>query len=68
MGSNLPPEFSPWQPLGIQVMSAAGGIGGAGMILAAIRASGYYLARTDSGARAERSNDASCQISCLSPP
>jgi hypothetical protein len=58
-GSNLPAEFSPWQPLGIQVMSGVGGIGGTEIILTAIRARGYYLARTGNAVRAKRSNIAS---------
>ena len=49
-------------------MSGAGGIGGAEMIRAAIKANGYYLARTDSVAQPKRSNVAPCQTDCLSLP
>ena len=68
MGSNLPPELAPWHALGIQVMSGIGGVNGADHLRAAIRANGYYLARTDSVARAKRSNIAPCQTDRLSPP
>jgi hypothetical protein len=63
-GSNLPAEFAPWHALGIQVMSGAGSANGAEMILAAIRVSGYYLARTDSVAWSKRRNVVPCQTGC----
>jgi hypothetical protein len=46
-GSNLPVEFAPWQPLGAQVMSGAGGAESVTEVEAAISAKGHYVARRD---------------------
>ena len=47
-GSNLPLEFTPWHPLGIQALSGAGGLNSADIIDAAIHTQGYYVTKRSS--------------------